>query len=117
MHVGVADQIHDARALDVIVFHDEEVLDTPLDECADAREGGLERLGRHRFRQMRERALAERALPLVDNRDDVHRNVARGRIVLEEIEDPPSVRLVRLDVERDRVRAIPVRQRHGRIGA
>ena len=65
VNIVVADQLHDARALDVVVFDDEQVFDAPLDERADARERAFERIPRHGLRQVREGALLERALPLI----------------------------------------------------
>ncbi len=117
VHVVVADQIHDTRTLDLVVLDDEQLLDAPLDERADVREGVVERLARHRLRQLGERALPERALRLVGDRNDVHGDVACGGIVLEAIEHLPPVSFLQLNVERDCVRAIPVRQRHRRVTA
>ncbi len=83
-----SDELRDAHALGVVVLDDEQVAHRALDE----RRRGIERprklLGVGRAREEAGRARAQRRVALAAVRDDVHRDVARARVVLELVEDP-----------------------------
>jgi hypothetical protein len=101
-----AHQLDDAAALHLVVFDHEQVAHRLLDEAGDPVEGAVERVGADRLLQVRDRALAQPALPLVHARHDVHGDVARGGVVLELVEHGPAVDPRQRDVERDRVRPV-----------
>ena len=64
-----------------------------------------------RLDQERERAVLEAVLALLLDRDDLHRDVARRRIVLELVEHRPAEHVGQEDVERDRGRLVLARER------
>ena len=80
------------------------------------RERRLEALGRGRLGQEAERAAREAVLPVLVERDDLHRDVAQRRVLLELAEHRPAEHVGQEDVERDRRRAVLARERQ-RLGA
>ena len=81
------------------------------------RERLLERLAFDRLGQVRDRPEPQAALRLFEQRDDVHRDVARRRVVLEPIEHRPAVHDRQVDVEGDRVRLVVPRHRQADVAA
>ena len=76
-----------------------------------------QRLPLDRLGQVGDGAELQRALALVGGRDDVDRDVAGGRIVLEQVEHLPAVQLRQAQVQGDGVRPEPPRQGHAGVAA
>ena len=114
LDVAVADELDDRLALDVVVFDDKQVADLAVEEATDAGEGLVERFAVDRLRQVGHGAETHPAMRLVGHRDDVDRNMARRRVVLETVEHRPAVHAGQIDVERDGVRLIVPGHRQGR---
>ena len=117
LHVPVADQLDDALALDVVVLDDQQVADLAVDEAGNRGEGLLERFAFDRLGQVRHRPEPHAAVRLFEQRDDVHRDVPRRRVVLEPIEHRPAVHDRQVDVEGDRVRLVVPRHRQADVAA
>ena len=77
-----------------------------VDVGLDAVERVLEVLGRRRLDQVRERAVRQPVLPLLFDREHLHRDVAGRRIELEVVEHRPAEHVGQEDVERDRGRQV-----------
>src|SRR5690242_6846601 len=110
LDILVGDQLDDALALDIVVLNDEQTLYLLIDELRYSIEGVVEGLLRDRLLEIRDRASLHSLLTLADAGDDVHRDVPSIRMMFESIEDSPSIDPRHVDVERDRVRLIGVRQ-------
>ena len=74
-----------------------------LEETRQLLERAVNGLPRDRLLQERERAVLQRAPLARRGRDDVDRDVARRRVVLELIEQHPAVDVGQAQIERDRV--------------
>ena len=83
----------------------------------DAVERVLEVLGRRRLDQVRERAVREAVLPLLLDREHLHRDVPRRRIELQVVQHRPAEHVGQEDVERDRGRQVLARERQRRLAA
>ena len=104
-------------ALRLVVVDDEQPADVALDERLDPAEDLVQRLERRRLLQERRGAGHERRLALLAARDDVHGDVARGRVALEPVEHRPAVEHRQLHVEHDRVRPELPRERETGVAA
>ena len=101
LHVAAADQLGDALLRGLVVLDDQQPLDRPVDELVQRRERLAQRLLGGRLGEEVDGAEPEAALPVLVDRDDVDRDVAGGRVVLEPVEDGPAVRVGQPEVERD----------------
>ena len=91
------------RCARLVVLDHQQALHRPVDELVQRRERLAQRLLRGRLGQEVEGAEPEAALPVLVHRDDVDRDVAGGRVVLEPVEDGPAVHVGQAEVERDAV--------------
>ncbi len=101
LDVAVADQLDDALPRRLVVLHHQQPLDRTVHELVQRRERVRERFLGRGLGQEVDRAQPESALPVLLDRDDVHRDVPRGRVVLQPVEDGPAVRVGQPEVERD----------------
>ena len=104
LDVVVAEQLADAHLLGGIVLDHQQPLAARLGIFLDAVEHRLDAFGRHRLGDEGERAAGEAVLAVLVQRDDLHRNVAGQRIVLELAQHRPAQHVGQEDVERDRGR-------------
>src|SRR5919204_6395884 len=109
------DELDHGAALRVIVLDDKQPLHLLVDELRDLRERFVQRLARDRLLEVSDRARLESRLTLSHTTDDVYRHVTRVRVVLESIEHGPSIDAGQIDVERDRVRLVRVRDTETRF--
>ena len=116
VHVVVRDQLLDAHALGRIVLDDEQLPRPRLGEALDAVERRFDAVGRQRLVEIRERAALEPVLALLLDRADLHRDVARRRVLLQLREHRPAEHVGQEDVERHRGRLVLARERE-RFGA
>ena len=99
----MAEQLDDRLALDVVVLDDQQPLGARGGEVLEAVEGGLEAVGGRRLDEVGERAVGEAVLALLVHRDDLHRDVPRGRVELEVVQHRPAEHVGQEDVQRDGV--------------
>ena len=104
LDVVVIEQFGDAHLLGGIVLHDQQALAPRLGVFLDLRQRRADALGRGRLVDEGERAARQRVLTVFVERDDLHRNVPRQRIVLELAQHGPAQHVRQEDVERDRGR-------------
>ena len=114
--VVVAQQLGDRQPLGGVVLHHQQPLAARLHVVGDLAERLLQPLGRRRLGHEGERAARQAVLAVLVQRDDLHRDVPRRRILLELAEHRPAEHVGQEHVERDRGRLIFARQRQ-RIGA
>ena len=81
--VVVSKKLGDAELLGRIILDDEQALAAMFDKGLDAGERSLEPFGRRRLVEEGESAAREPVLLVVIQRDDLHRDVARRRVLLE----------------------------------
>ncbi len=74
-------------------------------------------VGGGRLDQVGEGAVRQAVLPLLVDRDDLHRDVPRRRVELEVVEHRPAEHVGQEDVERDGGRAVLARQRQRQLPA
>ena len=108
--VVVAEKLGDAELLGRIVLDDEQALAARFDKGLDAGERSLEPFGRRRLVEEGESAAREPVLLVVVQRDDLHRDVARRRVLLELAEHRPAEHVGQEHVERDRRRLVILAQ-------
>ena len=101
----MAEQFDDGLPLDVVVLDDQQPLGARGGEVLEAVERGLQALGGRRLDEVGEGAARQAVLALFFQRDDLHRNVPRGRVELEVVEHRPAEHVGQEDVERDGRRA------------
>ena len=101
----MAEQLGDAHLLGAVVLH-QQTLAARLGVFLDARQGGFDTLGRGRLGDEREGAARQAVLAVLVERDDLHRDVPRERVLLELAEHVPPQHVGQEDVERDRGRLI-----------
>ena len=92
-------------ALDVVVLDDQQPLGARGGEVLDPVERGFQALGGGRLDEVGEGAVRQAVLALFFQRDDLHRDVARGRVELELVEHRPAEHVGQEDIERDGRRA------------
>src|SRR5688572_20260 len=86
-----------------------------FDKPGDPLERIVQRFLAHWLRQIRKRSRLESLLTALDTADDVHRNVPRARMMLEPLQNLPSVETGHVDVERNRVGPVFVRRRQSAV--
>ena len=106
-----ADQLDDALPRRLVVLHHQQPLHRPVHELVQRGERVRQRLLGGRLGEEVDRAQPEAALPVLLHRDDVHRDVPGGRVVLEPVEDGPAVRVGQPEIEGDGGRLVLAR--HG----
>ena len=116
LHVAVADQLGDALLLRLVVLDHQQALDRPVDELVQRGERLGERFLGGRLGQEVDGAQPEPALPVLLHRDDVHRDVAGGRVVLQPVEDGPAIGIGKPQIERDRGGLVLPGQRQRPVG-
>ena len=97
----MGEQLDDGLTLDVVVFDDQEPFGARRGEVLEAVEGGHEALGGGRLDEVREGAVGEAVLAFFVDRDDLHRDVPRGRVKLEIVQHGPAEHIGQEDVQRD----------------
>ncbi len=102
--IVVAEKFADAELLCGIILDDEQALETRDGVVLDLTEGEFEALGRRRLGDEREGAARKPVLAILVHSQHLHRNVARGRILFQVIQDRPAEHVGQEDVERDRTR-------------
>ena len=105
------DQVDHRVELGDVVFDQQQILRTSAAVTQQRIEGLRQRFFGYRLREVRYRAEVERALPLLGAGDYVHRNVGGRGVVLEFLEQAPTVGIRQTDVERDRIRTESPRER------
>ena len=106
LDVVVAEQLADAHLLGGIVLDDQQALAPRLRVVLDARQRRLEAFGRRRLGHEGEGAAREPVLAVLVERDDLHRDVARERVLLELAQHRPAEHVGQEHVERDRGRLV-----------
>ena len=91
--------------------HQQQFLGAPLQRVLDGVERGVQVVLGDRLFQVSHGAQRQAAAPVFVAGDDVHRNVPRGRIVLQPVENRPAGHIGQADVERDGARLELARQR------
>ena len=104
LDVVVAEQFGDAHLLGGVVLHDQQALAPGFGVFLDLRQRRADALGRRRLVDEGERAARQRMLTVFVERDDLHRNVPRQRIVLELAQHGPAQHVRQEHVERNRRR-------------
>ena len=94
----------DAHLLGRIVLDDQQPLAARRGVFLDARERRVDAFGRGRLGDEREGAARQRVLAVLVERDDLHRDVPRQRVLLELAEHRPAQHVGQEHVERDRGR-------------
>ena len=100
----MAEQFGDAHLLGSVVLHDQQALASGLGIFLDLRQRRADALGRRRLVDEGERTARQRMLTVFVERDDLHRNVPRQRIVLELAQHGPAQHVRQEHVERNRRR-------------
>jgi hypothetical protein len=91
VHVPIADQLCNALLLRDVVLHHQETLHRPVHEFVERGERIREGLLGGRLGQEVNGAKAKAPLPVFLHRDDVNWHVTGGRVVLEPVENGPSI--------------------------
>src|SRR5262249_38420234 len=110
LDVIVAEELDDARALRLVVFHDEEPLRVRRDVRLQLLERGFELARGRGLDEVRERAVGEPVLPLLFDRQHLNRDVTRPRIELQIVEDGPAEHVRQENVEAYRGRHVLARE-------
>ncbi len=104
LDVVVAEQFADAHLLGRVVLDDQQALAARRGVFLDARQRRVDAFGRRRLGDEREGAARQRVLAVLVERDDLHRDVPRQRILLELAQHRPAQHVGQEHVERDRGR-------------
>ena len=99
-------KLGDAALLGGVVFDNQEALAAWLYVVLDPRQRGLEVLRRAWLVDKGEGAAGEPVLAVLVERDDLHRDVSRCRVLLQLAQHGPAQHVGQEDVERDRCRLI-----------
>ena len=102
----MAEQFADAHLLGRIVLDNQQALSPRLGKLLDAGQRVVDALARRRLVDERERAARQAVLTVLVERDDLHRNMPRQRILLELAEHVPAQHVGQEHVERNRRRLI-----------
>src|SRR5579875_2323808 len=102
--IVVADQLDYSLALSLVILDDQQVPGLLFNKVLYVRKRPVQVLLAGRLFQEGERSHRHRPVVLPDHGDDVHRDVPRFRIVLQAIENGPSIHARQAEVERDRLR-------------
>ena len=95
-------ELPDAHLLRRIVLHDQQTLAAGLGVLLDLRQRRADPFGRRRLADIRKRAAGERMLAVLVQRDDLHRNVSRQRIMLQLTQHRPAEHVRQENIERHR---------------
>ena len=101
LDVFIAEQLDDGLPLDVVVLDDQQPLGARGGEVLDAVERRFQAFGGGLLDEVGEGAVREAVLALFFQGDDLHRDVARGRVELELIEHRPAEHVGQENIERD----------------
>ena len=101
LDVVVTQQFDDGLPLDVIVLDDQQPLGARRGEVLDAVERRVKSVGGRLLDEIGEGAVRKAVLALFFERDDLHRNVARGWVELELVEHGPAEHVGQENIERD----------------
>ena len=104
LDVVVAEQFADAHLLGLVVLDDEQTFAARRGVFLDARQGRVHALGGRRLGDEGEGAARERVLAILVERDDLHGDVPRQRILLELAQHGPAQHVGEEYVERHRGR-------------
>src|SRR5205085_2336814 len=104
--VVMPQKLGDAARLGGVVFDNQEALAAWLYVVLDPRQRGLEVLRRAWLVDKGEGAAGEPVLAVLVERDDLHRDVSRCRVLLQLAQHGPAQHVGQEDVERDRCRLI-----------
>ena len=110
LDVVVAEQRRNADLLGFVVLHDEQALAAQPGKLLDPRHRGLHAFGGRRLGDEGKGAARQAVLAVFLQRHDLHRNMARDRIVLELAEHVPAQHVGQEDVERNGGRPILKRE-------
>ena len=115
--VAGSEQFLGGASLDLVVLDDQEPLGARRREFLDPIERRLQSIGRGRFHQKGKGAMGETVLALLLQGDDLHRNMARGRVELQLVENRPSEQVGQENIERDSGGTVLPRERdaHGAL--
>ena len=102
----MAEQFADAHLLGRIVLDDQETLAPRLGKLLDPRQRLVDAFGRRRLGDEGEGAAGKSVLAILVERDDLHRDMPRQRILLELAQHRPAQHVGQEDVERYRRRLI-----------
>ena len=116
LDVVVAEQLGDAELLGGLSSTTSRRLRRGCAKSLIRRQRRLQALGRRRLGDEREGAARQAVLPVLVQRDDLHRDVPRRRVLLELAEHGPAQHVGQEDVERHGGRPVLARQRQ-RLGA
>jgi len=109
------DQIGDLRSPRLIGFSNQNVLHARLNCRRDAIERLLKNLSRlYRLGQSAHRAHPQATFALFLGCDDLHGNMARGRIILQTVEHAPAIDIRKINIQRDG-RWIQLTGKHDRL--
>ena len=106
LDVVVAEQLGDAHLLGLVVLHDQQRLRRGLAYSLMRDKAAFDALGGGRLGDERERAARQTVLAILVERDDLHRDVPRQRVLLELAEHGPAEHVGQEHVERHRGRLI-----------
>ena len=106
LDVVVAEQLADAHLLGRVVLDDQQAPPPRLREVLDPRQRLGNAFARRRLGDEGERAARQAVLAILVERDDLHRNVPRERVLLELAEHGPAQHVGQEDVERHRRRLV-----------
>ena len=99
--VFVRKQFNDAGAFGRVVIDHQQLLDARFGEFLNSGQGGFESLGGDGFVQVGESAALKTVLAFLFHGDDLHRDVACGRVLLEMAQDRPSQHVRQENVQTD----------------
>ena len=117
VEIVVAEQLRDAQLLGgVVLDHQQPLAPRPTRRSSSRRIASFSSSVVARLGQERERAARQAVLAILVERDDLHRDVPRLRILLQLAEHGPAEHVGQEDVERHRGRPVLARQRQ-RVGA
>ena len=102
----MAEQLRDAQLLRGVVFDDEQPLPPRRRVGLDLRHRRFEPFGRRRLGDERERTARQAVLAIFFERHDLHRDVARLRVLLQLAQHRPAQHVGQEDVERHRHRPV-----------
>ncbi len=86
-----------------VVLDNQQILDAALDELLDVGQRFVQRLLGYRLLQIRDCALMQPTVAALHHRDDMHRNMPRGRIMLESVQHTPAIDDRQLQIKRNGV--------------
>ncbi len=97
----MSQQLRYAQLLGGIIFHHQQALAAARGVVLDPGQGGLQALGCGGLGYEGESPAGQSVLPVFVQRDDLHRDVPGGRILLQLTQDRPAEHIGQEDVQRD----------------